>query len=88
MIILKKIKRSTSTKVVIGGLLNGDLDNSNQTFTTEYPFKPGKIKISCNGQLLYTDVDFIEQNDTTITLIYIYPSPETILRATYEKEDS
>lgn len=85
MIILRKLSKSTN--IVLSGILTGAKNHSNKIFCTEYNYKPGKILISYNGQILVSMKDFYETGSNEITFIYIAPLELDVLSAAYEKKE-
>ncbi len=82
MIVLRKIKRSSN--VLVSGILIGDKNGINKTFTTLDNFSSDNIKVFVNGQGLKKDVDFEVSDINKVTLIYIAPIEEDNLSAIYE----
>ena len=83
MIILRKHK---SSDIVIGAELSGVFNGVNQTFFTSSNYKNDSIMITYNGQTLYSGDDFLEVSNNEISLIYLYPTKQNSLKATYIQE--
>lgn len=83
MITLIKPKRVPS--IDISAQLGGQADGQNKIFTTPNDYKSGKISLFYNGQTLHSPDDFLETGINEVTLIYIAPGVESVLRATYEQ---
>lgn len=87
MIILRR-KSTTKTKCVgVAESLIGAMDESNQVFNTNFEYKQGNISVLYNGQALHSPNDFVESGPDEITLIYIKPGAEEVLKVTYEYLD-
>lgn len=93
MIVLKRrrppepVQSIVGTCVGVAEQLVGDLNNSNQVFTTANDYVPGRISILYNGQALHSPYDFLETGPNEITFIFIRPMSDDTLRATYEYEE-
>jgi len=85
MIILRKLATQiNSTTVVVAGVLSGNRDGSNTSYTTTYNYKPDRISVFINGQALHTPEDFYMTGANEISLKHIKPEDDDVLRATYE----
>ncbi len=90
MIILKKQALQAATIVTTTGrcigvaeTVSGTIDGSNQVFYTTYDYEPGAISLLYNGQALHSPDDFLETGPNEITLTYLTPETDDVLRATY-----
>ncbi len=86
MIILRKIALPEIQEIVVSDTVSGTLDGSNKVFYTTHKFKPDRIELYYNGQVLHSPDDFLQTGDNEITLIYNAPLSDENLRATYEKD--
>lgn len=82
MIILRRISPKEDIRVAEN--LTGVMNGINKTFNTFATYKPGRISVLYNGQDLHSLEDFTESGDDEITLIYISPRTDDMLRVTYE----
>ena len=82
MLILRKIIPQIDIRVAEE--LVGVMDGINKIFNTSNKYKSGRISIIYNGQNLHGLDDFIESGDDEITLIYISPYVNDVLRVTYQ----
>lgn len=82
MIILRRISPQTDIRVAeeLSGIMNG----VNKIFNTVDTYKSGRISVLYNGQDLHSSDDFIESDVGEITLLYITPFIDDVLRVTYE----
>lgn len=87
MIILRRLS-TASTSVVVAGLLTGDKNGTNKTFTTTYNYKSDRVSVYFNGQALHTPGDFNMTGDNTIEFIYLTPEENDTIRATYEVQST
>lgn len=94
MIVLKRRRPQATPAQITRGkcvgiaeTVSGTLDNNNQVYTTSNDYIPGSISLSYNGQLFHNPDDFLETGSNEITLIYIKPHVEDVLRAMYEYDD-
>jgi hypothetical protein len=87
MITLRRVGKQETCRVILSDPLIGVLDGVNQTFSVSYEYTPGRIEILYNGQVLTSPQDFTETGPEEITLVYLYPEEQTILRANYEIGD-
>lgn len=84
MIILRKPK-SGSTIIILAEVPSGNMDGSNQIYTTAYRYKPGKISVFYNGQALHSPDDFEETGGyKKFELKHLFPDSTDELRVTYE----
>lgn len=92
MIVLRKLATPTAdglrSGVVVADFMQGAQDGSNQTFETTYNYIRDRITVYYNGQALHSPWDFVQTGDNEIQFIYIKPSSDEKLRATYEVEGS
>lgn len=82
MIILRRI--SPQTDIRVAEELSGVMDGINKVFNTVDTYKSGRISVLYNGQDLHSSDDFTESGDGEITLLYIAPFVDDVLRVTYE----
>lgn len=82
MIILRKIIPQKDIR--ISESMIGVMDGINKVFNTPDNYKSGRISVLYNGQNLHGSDDFIESGDSEITLIYVSPYIDDVLRVTYE----
>ena len=82
--LIKPASRTNYNSVIVADPVSGAKNNSNKVYNTTYDYKPGHISVMYNGQSLHSGEDFIESDSNEITLIYLAPYPEDVLRATYE----
>jgi len=87
MIILRRLGKQDSCRVILSDPLIGTIDGDNQTFSVSYEYTPGRIEILYNGQVLTSPTDFSETGPDEITFVYLKPEEHTILRANYEIGD-
>ena len=87
MILLRRVGKQDSCRVILSDPLIGATDGVNQTFSVSYEYTPGRIEILYNGQVLTSPQDFTETGPDEITFVYQYPEEQTILRANYEIGD-
>ena len=85
MIILRKpAQYGGGASVAVAQTLSGNLDGANKVFQTPHEYEPSRISVMYNGQSLHSPEDFEETGLDQITLNYIVPFDDDILRATYE----
>lgn len=84
MIILRKLGKQSSCRVILADNLSGQTDGQNQTFSVSSEYTPGRIEILYNGQVLTSPTDFEETGPKEITFVYLKPTDITVLRANYE----
>lgn len=82
MIILRKIIPQKNIRVAEN--LTGVMNGINKIFNTTSNYTSGRISILYNGQDLHSSDDFIESGDDEITLLYISPHVDDVMRVTYE----
>lgn len=87
MIILRKLGKQSSCRVILADTLSGQTDGQNQTFSVSNEYTPGRIEILYNGQVLTSPTDFEETGPQEITFVYLKPTDITVLRANYEMGD-
>jgi hypothetical protein len=83
MIILRKPRQSAGI-ILLGEKPSGAIDGVNQTYTTAYNYRPGKIQVFYNGQALHSPDDFTETGYNEFQLTYMLPDNTDELRVTYE----
>lgn len=83
MIILRK-PRTTAGVIILGEKPVGDINGINQTYTTAYNYRPGRLQVFYNGQALHSPDDFTETGYNEFTLTYMLPDNTDELRVTYE----
>jgi len=83
MIILRKPK-TTAGVIILGETPSGLINGSNQTYTTAYNYRPGRIQVYYNGQALHSPDDFTETGYNEFTLTHMLPDNTDELRVTYE----
>jgi len=86
MIILRRPTAPASI-IILAEEPQGDINGLNQTYTTEYIYRPGRIEVIYNGQVLHSPDDFDESGPQEVTLKYLYPDPTDELRITYEVDN-
>ena len=84
MIVLRRIRTSANSGVKIGVPLSGVMDGSNKVFTVPDEYVSGRITVQYEGQVLHSSDDFNETGPKQITLKYIAPHADSVLRANYE----
>jgi hypothetical protein len=65
--------------------MTGLFSGNNCVFYTPDDYKPGSIILFYNGQALFKDDDFKEISSNSVELIYIHPTDNTSLKASYIK---
>lgn len=83
MIILRKPKAPSSI-IILAEEPGGAIDGINQIFTTQYVYRPGRIEVIYNGQVLHSPDDFEESGTQEFTLRHLYPDSSDELRVNYE----
>ena len=83
MIILRR-PSAPSSIIILAEEPVGAKDGLNRTYTTEHIYRPGRIEVIYNGQVLHSPDDFEETGTQEFRLQHLYPDSTDELRVNYE----